>query len=94
MLISMGNADCRCRRANAVLLRWESRTLSNERMDGIGIVPNAIPGRGNEQVEQWNKIEHRLFNHISMNWQGQPLVSLDVMIERTVPTIEVESLLR
>ncbi|MCL2117578.1 MAG: ISAzo13 family transposase [Planctomycetaceae bacterium] len=27
-----------------------------------------------------NKIEHRLFNHISMNWKGQPLTSLDVII--------------
>ena len=27
-----------------------------------------------------NKIEHRLFNHISMNWKGQPLVSMEVII--------------
>jgi hypothetical protein len=32
-------------------------------------------------TSKWNKIEHRLFNHISMNWKGQPLVSLRVMIE-------------
>ena len=32
-------------------------------------------------TSKWNKIEHRLFNHISMNWKGQPLVSLGVMIE-------------
>jgi len=31
-------------------------------------------------TSKWNKIEHRLFNHISMNWKGQPLVSLDVII--------------
>jgi hypothetical protein len=31
-------------------------------------------------TSKWNKIEHRLFNHISMNWRGQPLVSLDVII--------------
>jgi hypothetical protein len=31
-------------------------------------------------TSKWNKIEHRLFNHISMNWKGQPLVSLDVRI--------------
>jgi transposase len=31
-------------------------------------------------TSKWNKIEHRLFNHISMNWRGQPLISLDVMI--------------
>jgi transposase len=32
-------------------------------------------------TSKWNKIEHRLFNHISMNWKGQPLVSLQVIIE-------------
>jgi transposase len=31
-------------------------------------------------TSKWNKIEHRLFNHISMNWKGQPLTSLDVII--------------
>ena len=31
-------------------------------------------------TSKWNKIEHRLLNHISMNWKGQPLVSLDVII--------------
>jgi len=31
-------------------------------------------------TSKWNKIEHRLFNHISMNWKGQPLVSLDMII--------------
>jgi DNA-binding transcriptional regulator GbsR (MarR family) len=32
-------------------------------------------------TSKWNKIEHRLFNHISMNWKGQPLVNLDTIIE-------------
>jgi hypothetical protein len=31
-------------------------------------------------TSKWNKIEHRLFNHISMNWKGQPLTSLEVII--------------
>jgi transposase len=31
-------------------------------------------------TSKWNKIEHRLFNHISMNWKGQPLVSMEVII--------------
>jgi len=29
----------------------------------------------------WNKIEHRLFAHISMNWRGRPLVSHEVIVE-------------
>ena len=31
-------------------------------------------------TSKWNKIEHRLFNNISMNWKGQPLTSLEVII--------------
>lgn len=30
---------------------------------------------------QWNKIEHRLFSHISINWRGRPLVSHQVIVE-------------
>lgn len=31
-------------------------------------------------TSKWNKIEHRLFSFISMNWKGQPLVSHEVML--------------
>ena len=31
-------------------------------------------------TSKWNKIEHRLFSHISMNWRGRPLTSHDVII--------------
>jgi len=31
-------------------------------------------------TSKWNKIEHRLFNHITMNWKGQPLISMEVII--------------
>ena len=31
-------------------------------------------------ASKWNKIEHRLFSHISMNWRGQPLISHDVVV--------------
>ena len=31
-------------------------------------------------TSKWNKIEHRLFSHIAMNWRGRPLTSLDVMV--------------
>ena len=29
---------------------------------------------------KWNPIEHRLFSHISMNWAGRPLRSMDSML--------------
>jgi len=32
-------------------------------------------------TSKWNKIEHRLFAHISMNWRGRPLVSHEVVVE-------------
>jgi len=32
-------------------------------------------------TSKWNKIEHRLFSYISMNWRGQPLISHEVLGE-------------
>jgi len=29
-------------------------------------------------TSKWNKIEHRMFCHITQNWRGRPLVSLEV----------------
>lgn len=31
-------------------------------------------------TSKWNKIEHRLFSHITLNWRGRPLVSLEVIV--------------
>jgi Rhodopirellula transposase DDE domain len=31
-------------------------------------------------TSKWNKIEHRLFCHITQNWRGRPLVSLQVIV--------------
>jgi transposase len=31
-------------------------------------------------TSKWNKIEHRLFSFITMNWRGKPLVSLETII--------------
>jgi transposase len=31
-------------------------------------------------TSKWNKVEHRLFSHISMNWAGQPLTSHEVAV--------------
>ena len=32
-------------------------------------------------TSKWNKIEHRLFSHITTNWRGCPLVSHEVIVE-------------
>ena len=31
-------------------------------------------------TSKWNKIEHRMFCHISMNWRGKPLASHEVIV--------------
>jgi hypothetical protein len=31
-------------------------------------------------TSKWNKIEHRMFSHISMNWRGKPLTSHEVIV--------------
>jgi len=31
-------------------------------------------------TSKWNKIEHRLFSHITQNWRGRPLVSHEVVV--------------
>jgi Rhodopirellula transposase DDE domain len=37
-------------------------------------------------TSKWNKIEHRLFSHISMNWRGRSLVSHEVIVELIAAT--------
>ncbi len=32
-------------------------------------------------TSKWNRIEHRLFSMISMNWRGQPLTSYEVIVD-------------
>ncbi len=32
-------------------------------------------------TSKWNKIEHRLFSFISINWRAKPLISLEVVLE-------------
>jgi transposase len=37
-------------------------------------------------TSKWNKVEHRLFSHITMNWRGRPLTSHDVIINSIAAT--------
>ena len=56
------------------LWKWELQQWANR--TGLAItVCHFPPG-----TSKWNKIEHRLFSHIAMNWRGKPLVSLAVII--------------
>jgi hypothetical protein len=37
-------------------------------------------------TSKWNKIEHRLFSSVSLNWRGKPLASYDGIIELIAAT--------
>jgi transposase len=37
-------------------------------------------------TSKWNKIEHRLFSHITMNWRGRPLASHEVVVNTIAAT--------
>ena len=37
-------------------------------------------------TSKWNRIEHRLFSHISMNWRGRPLTSHEVVVDLIAAT--------
>ena len=37
-------------------------------------------------TSKWNKIEHRMFSHISMNWRGKPLFSHEVVVNLIAST--------
>ncbi|OHE04714.1 ISAzo13 family transposase [Sulfurimonas sp. RIFOXYB12_FULL_35_9] len=55
---------------------WKVKLQEFTNKSGLEITVCHFP-RG---TSKWNKIEHRLFSHISMNWKGRPLISHDVMI--------------
>lgn len=47
-------------------------------------------------TSKWNKIEHRLFSHITENWRGRPLISHEVVVNliantRTEAGLHVEA---
>jgi len=56
------------------LWKWELQQFANR--TGLAItVCHFPPG-----TSKWNKIEHRLFSHIAMNWRGTPLVDLATIV--------------
>ena len=56
------------------LFKYYLQEISNE--TGLEIhVSHFPPG-----TSKWNKIEHRLFCYISKNWQGQPLIDIETVV--------------
>ena len=56
------------------LWKWELQKLANELKIEI-YVSHFPPG-----TSKWNKIEHKLFSFITMNWRGKPLVNLETVV--------------
>ncbi len=43
-------------------------------------------------TSKWNKIEHRMFCHITQNWRGRPLISREVVVNLIGNTTTTEGL--
>lgn len=57
------------------LWKKEIQDLANELNMEISIC-HFPPG-----TSKWNKIEHKLFSYISLNWRGKPLTSYEVVVK-------------
>ena len=43
-------------------------------------------------TSKWNKIEHRLFSHITQNWRGRPLINHEVVVNLIANTTTTKGL--
>ncbi len=68
------------------LWKKELQQLANE--TGLTITVTHLP----PATSKWNKIEHRLFSYISINWRARPLVSLETIIELLSSTTTAQGL--
>jgi hypothetical protein len=64
-----GSNGSRCR-----LWKLELQRLADE--TGLNITVCHFP----PSTSKWNKIEHRMFCHITENWRGRPLISHEVVV--------------
>lgn len=67
---SGGSNGSRCRLWKLELQKWADET------GRIIEVSHYPPG-----TSKWNRIEHRLFCHITRNWRGVPLETLEIVVE-------------
>lgn len=44
-------------------------------------------------TSKWNKIEHRLFSHITMNWRARPLTSIQIVVDLIASTKTTKGLI-
>jgi transposase len=61
---------------------WKAEMAALALQTGLAItVCHFPPG-----TSKWNKVEHRLFSHITMNWRGRPLSSHEVIVQTIAAT--------
>ncbi len=61
---------------------WKTELAALAAETGLEITVCHLP----PGTSKWNKIEHRLFSHISMNWRGRPLTSHEVIVSLIAST--------
>ncbi|GHE67040.1 hypothetical protein GCM10018771_56240 [Streptomyces cellulosae] len=61
---------------------WKSELAALAAETGLAITVCHFP----PSTSKWNKIEHRLFSHITHNWRGRPLTSHDVVLQTIAST--------
>lgn len=61
---------------------WKTELAALAAETGLAITVCHLP----PGTSKWNKIEHRLFSHISMNWRGRPLTSHEVIVDSIAAT--------
>jgi len=66
--------------ARSRLWKRELQKFSNEIRMPITVC-HLPPG-----TSKWNKIEHRLFAHVTMNWRGKPLISHEAIVNLIAST--------
>lgn len=74
-------ADCGGSNGSRVRLwKVELQKLANE--TGLSITVSHLP----PGTSKWNRIEHRMFSFISINWRGRPLLSHQVIVQLIAST--------
>ena len=58
--------------------RWQAELQRLADETGLRMAVSHLP----PGTSKWNKIEHRMFCHITANWRGQPLLSREVIVSQ------------
>jgi Rhodopirellula transposase DDE domain len=69
--------------SNGYRLRaWKTELAAFAAQAGLAVTVCHLP----PGTSKWNRVEHRLCSHISMNWRGRPLESYQTIVELIAQT--------